>query len=271
MILDNLLPENVRYTVAGAFPSQTAHWTSVPKDGAETAERRFIVMKKILIVEDDTDINNMTAEALKKAGYSCVQAFSGTEGLLYAQNEPFDMIILDLMLPGMNGEILLPRLKEQQAVPVLVISARDSLDSKVELLNAGAEDYLTKPFAIQELIARVGVQIRRFSRESSRKEKDRHILSHKDLQLCVETMSVSVHGQALELTRQEFRILELLLSHPDRVFTKQDIYDYAWDDLYMGEDKTINVHISNIRKKLKALSDQEYIETVWGVGFRLAG
>ena len=87
----------------------------------------------------------------------------------------------------------------------------------------------------------------------------------------METMSVSVHGQALELTRQEFRILELLLSHPDRVFTKQDIYDYAWDDLYMGEDKTINVHISNIRKKLKALSDQEYIETVWGVGFRLAG
>lgn len=267
--LDKLPEENVIYM--GAAPRQTALCAFVFEDRAEAAaERRLAVMKKILIIEDDTDINHMTAEALKKAGYSCVQAFSGTEGLLYAKNEPFDMVILDLMLPGMNGEALLPRVKELQAVPVLVISARDSLDSKVELLNAGAEDYLTKPFAIQELIARVGVQIRRFSGGTSREEMEGNNLSHKDLRLCTRSMTASVRGQELDLTRQEFRILELLLSHPDRVFTKQDIYDYAWDDLYMGEDKTINVHISNIRKKLKALSDQDYIETVWGVGFRLA-
>ena len=224
-------------------------------------------MKKILIIEDDTDINNMTADALKKAGYRCTQAFSGTEGLLYISHDPFDLVIMDLMLPGLAGEELLPRLKEQQKVPVIVISAKDSLDSKLNLLESGAEDYLTKPFAIPELVARAAVQIRRFTPDA---EKDTETLTYKDLKLNPASFTAQAAGHPLELTRQEFRILELLLSHPDRVFSKQEIYDYAWEDLYMGEDKTINVHISNIRKKLKACSDREYIETVWGIGFRLA-
>ena len=116
-------------------------------------------MNRILIIEDDTDINNMMAETLEKAGYACTQAFSGTEGILWAEKEQFSLAILDLMLPGLNGEKLLPRLKEKQDIPVIVVSAKDSIDSKVELLTSGAEDYLTKPFDIQELIARVGVQI----------------------------------------------------------------------------------------------------------------
>ena len=121
-------------------------------------------MNRILIIEDDTDINNMMAETLEKAGYACTQAFSGTEGILWAEKEQFSLAILDLMLPGLNGEKLLPRLKEKQDIPVIVVSAKDSIDSKVELLTSGAEDYLTKPFDIQELIARVGVQIRRFAK-----------------------------------------------------------------------------------------------------------
>lgn len=224
-------------------------------------------MKNILIIEDDTDINNMMADALQKAGYSYVQAFSGTEGLLYIDKEPYDLVILDLMLPGLNGEALLPQIKAKQSVPVIIVSAKDGLDSKVELLTSGAEDYMTKPFEIQELIARVGVQIRRFSGE---KESRPAALGYKDLQLHTESYTAFVKGKSIDLTRQEFKILELLLSHPYRVYSKQDIYDYAWDDLYIGEDKTINVHISNIRKKLKAVADQEYIETVWGIGFRLA-
>lgn len=223
-------------------------------------------MKSILIIEDNTDINNMMADALQKAGYSCIQAFSGTEGLLYIEKDPYDLVILDLMLPGLNGEALLPQVKAKQSIPVIVVSAKDSLDSKVELLSSGAEDYMTKPFEIQELIARVGVQIRRFAGE---KELKPATLTYKDLQLHTDSFTVSVNGKNIDLTRQEFKILELLLSHPDRVYSKQDIYDYAWDDLYIGEDKTINVHISNIRKKLKTVSDQEYIETVWGIGFRL--
>ncbi len=223
-------------------------------------------MEKILIIEDDTDINNMMAEALRKAGYACTQAFSGTEGLLYIERELFSLVVLDLMLPGMNGEKLLPQIKEKQNVPVMVVSAKDSIDSKVELLTSGAEDYMTKPFDIKEFLARAGVQIRRFSGKA---DIQPDVLTYKGLKLRTDSFEASVDGKAVDLTKQEFKILELLVTHPNKVFSKQDIYDYAWDDIYIGEDKTINVHISNIRKKLKAVTDEEYIETVWGIGFRL--
>ena len=223
-------------------------------------------MNKILIIEDDTDINNLITEALAKAGYGCTQAFSGTEGLLYIEKDVFSLVLLDLMLPGKNGESLLPLIRQKQRVPVIIVSAKDSLDSKVTLLTSGAEDYITKPFEVQELLARVGVQIRRFSEIEQMKED----LKYKDLLLCVSSFSAIINGHEILLTKQEFKIMELLLSHPQRVFSKQDIYSYAWDDIYMGEDKTINVHISNIRKKIKAITDTEYIETVWGIGFRLA-
>lgn len=226
-------------------------------------------MKNILIIEDDTDINNIIAEALTKAGYSCTQAFSGTEGLLHAERHPFSLVIMDLMLPGMSGEALLPKLREMLPAPVIVVSAKDTLDSKVSLLTAGAEDYITKPFEIQELLARVAVQIRRSDCESERGEQT-GIRRYKDLVLNTSSYSACIDKKEITLTRQEFKILELLLSHPDRVYSKQDIYDYAWDEVYIGEDKTVNVHISNIRKKLKEISDTEYIETVWGIGFRLA-
>ena len=223
-------------------------------------------MNHILIIEDDTDINNLIAEALGKAGYSCTQAFSGTEGLLHVEKETFSLVLLDLMLPGKNGEPLLPLIKEQQRIPVIIVSAKDSLDSKVTLLNSGAEDYITKPFEVQELIARVGVQIRRFSGD----EQQKNDLKYKDLTLHSDSFSAFINGSEILLTKQEFKIMELLLSYPKRVFSKQDIYSYAWEDIYIGEDKTINVHISNIRRKLKAVTDTEYIETVWGIGFRLA-
>ena len=223
-------------------------------------------MKKILIIEDDTDINNLICEALTKSGYSCTQAFSGTEGLLYIEKDSFALVLLDLMLPGKNGQSLLPIIKQKQEIPVIVISARDSLDSKVSLLTSGAEDYITKPFEIQELIARVGVQIRRSSGTGQKKDE----LKYKDLSLRAASFSAIIKGQEILLTKQEFKIMELLLSQPQRVFSKQDIYNYAWDEVYVGEDKTINVHISNIRKKIKAVTDTEYIETVWGIGFRLA-
>lgn len=221
---------------------------------------------KILVIEDDTDINNVIADTLTKVGYICTQAFSGTEALLCLERENYALAVMDLMLPGLPGERLLPKLKEKQQIPVIVVSAKDGLDSKVDLLTSGAEDYITKPFEIQELVARVGVQIRRFAGlEEAPKQ-----LQYKDLVLDQASFTAAVNGQEIILTRQEFKILELLLSHPNKVFSKQDIYDYAWNDIYIGEDKTINVHISNIRKKLKAASSEEYIETVWGIGFRAA-
>lgn len=160
----------------------------------------------------------------------------------------------------------LHKLKEKQSIPVIVVSAKDGLDSKINLLTSGAEDYITKPFEIQELVARVGVQIRRFAGS----EETPKLLQYKDLVLNQASFTASANGEEIVLTKQEFKILELLLSYPNKVFSKQDIYDYAWNDIYIGEDKTINVHISNIRKKLKVVSSEEYIETVWGIGFRLA-
>ncbi len=170
------------------------------------------------------------------------------------------------MLPGMSGEELLKNLREFSAMPVIILSARDSLDSKIELLTAGAEDYMTKPFELDELIVRVGVQLRRFSKQ----EEPVKQLSHKSLTLSLEEMTAEVSGSPVSFTKQEYKILELLLKNPSRVFSKQDIYDYAWEGFYIGEDKTINMHISNIRKKIKAVGEEEYIETVWGIGFKLA-
>lgn len=224
-------------------------------------------MKKILIVEDDTNINNMIHEVLKKQGYECIQAFSGTEGLLYVKQEELLLVLLDLMLPGMSGEVLLTEIKSRGNTPVIVMSAKDSLDSKVELLTNGAEDYITKPFELEELVARVGVQVRRFAGQGELRGKK---LTYKNLVLLEESFSAEVEGQELELTKQEYKILELFLLYPKKVFSKQDIYDYAWEDVYIGEDKTINVHISNIRKKIKNITEEEYIETVWGIGFKLA-
>ena len=224
-------------------------------------------MKKILIVEDDTNINNMICEVLKKQGYECIQAFSGTEGLLYVKQEELLLVLLDLMLPGMSGEVLLTEIKARGNTPVIVMSAKDSLDSKVELLTNGAEDYITKPFELEELVARVGVQVRRFAGQGELLGKK---LTYKNLVLLEESFSAEVEGQELELTKQEYKILELFLLYPKKVFSKQDIYDYAWEDVYIGEDKTINVHISNIRKKIKNITEEEYIETVWGIGFKLA-
>ena len=167
----------------------------------------------------------------------------------------------------MRGEQVLAKIKEEYSTPVIIVSAIDDIDQKVDLLTLGAEDYITKPFNIKELLARISVQIRRHTESEELPNKT---LEHKQLILNIETFEVTIDGTPITLTRQEFRILELLLRHPNKVFSKQEIYEYAWDEYYVGEDKTINVHISNIRSKIKKISTDEYIETVWGIGFKLA-
>ncbi|MFT3952868.1 MAG: response regulator transcription factor [Oscillospiraceae bacterium] len=220
--------------------------------------------QNILIVEDDTDINNLLHEFLTKSGYYCTQAFSGTEGLLHFETTQFALVILDIMLPGMNGGEVLSRMKSLRNVPVIVLSAIGEPDRKVQLLTAGAEDYITKPFDLKELAARVQVQLRRFAGAS-----ERDVISYGVLRLDKASFRVLIGGVRIALTKQEFKILELLMLHPAQVFSKQEIYNYAWDDFYIGEDKTVNVHISNIRKKIKAVTEQEFIETIWGIGFRM--
>lgn len=221
--------------------------------------------KKILIVEDDTDINNLLFTALAKQGYTATQAFSGTEAKMLLKMENFALVLLDLMLPGISGEEILQFIREQGNSAVIILTAKDTLDDKVNLLIAGADDYITKPFEIQEVLARVQVQLRRGVQEGNG-----NVLSYKQMVLDRVKFQVKVEGQLLEkITKQEFSILELLLKHQKQVFSKEDIFEYAWEEPYMGETKTLDVHISNIRKKIKEVTKEEYIETVWGIGYRL--
>lgn len=225
-------------------------------------EKQFTIM----VVEDDTNINNLLKTALEKAGYQVLQAFSGTEAELILQmRESIALVLLDLMLPGISGEEVLKHIRERGNFPVIVLTARDSLDEKIGMLTQGADDYITKPFEIPEVIARIQVQLRHAERGIENKQ-----MAYRNLVLDKVTYQVRIDGKVVsQITKQEFAILELLVSHPKQVFSKEDIFSYAWNEPYMGETKTLDVHISNIRKKIKQVTTDEYIETVWGIGYRL--
>lgn len=223
-------------------------------------------MESVLIVEDDNHINDLLKEALTKEGYTCEQAFSGTEAARLLESGSYLLVLLDLMLPGMTGEELLKKIREKSDLPVIVLTAKDGLDEKIDLLINGADDYITKPFEIQEILARIQVQLRH-----KRHEPENNVLVHKQLMLDKVHFMITIEGKELpRITKQEFAILELLLKHPRQVFSKEDIFAYAWEEAYMGETKTLDVHISNIRKKIKEITQEEYIETIWGIGYRLA-
>ena len=221
-------------------------------------------MPRILIVEDDTDINNSTAEYLRRQGCACVQAFSGTEGRLLWQAGGIDLLLVDLMLPGLSGSELIGEIRKTSRTPVIVLSAKTELSDKVELLGLGADDYLTKPYQLEELWARILVQLRHASAAPAQA-----ILRYRDWTLNPEEMTLTAAGQPVSLTAHEFKIVELLAGRPKRVFTKQQIYEAVWQEDCAVEDKTITVHISNIRAKLRPSGTDSYIQTVWGIGFKL--
>lgn len=220
----------------------------------------------ILIVEDDNEINHMLSALLQSSGYMTQSAYSGTEALLYLEKQETRAVILDLMLPGMAGEELLQKIKERDpALPVIVASAREDVQTRVELLRAGADDYIVKPFDTEELLARLEVALRR----SGGDKRSRKIV-FKDIVIEPEEYRVMVSGEEVALTRREFLILELLMSNPNKVFTKNNIYESVWNEEFVGEDNAVNVHISNIRQKLaKVNSNETYIQTVWGIGFKM--
>lgn len=222
-------------------------------------------MPHILIIEDDTDINNSTAAYLRRQGCVCTQAFSGTEGRLLWREGGCDLLLVDLMLPGLSGSELIAEIRQSSRVPVIVLSARDGLSDKVELLGSGADDYLTKPYQLEELWARVQVQLRHASAAPAGA-----LLRFRDWVLDPDEMTLTAAGRPVSLTAHEFKIVELLAGRPKRVFTKQQIYEAVWQDAYAVEDKTITVHISNIRAKLRPSGTDSYIQTVWGIGFKLS-
>lgn len=227
----------------------------------------------VLIVEDDCDISLMLKELLTGQEYETMQAFSGTEALLCMEKRVPEAVILDLMLPGMNGEDVLHSIKDEHPhVRVIVSSARDDVQTRVSLLRAGADDYIVKPFDTEELLARLEAVLRRSTEggESTVSIGSEKVLEYKNLRIYPENLQVQVSGQEISLTKREYLILELLMRHPGKVFTKSNIYESVWNEEFLGEENAVNVHISNIRQKLaRVCPDETYIQTVWGIGFKM--
>ena len=218
-------------------------------------------MQHILIIDDDVNINKMLDAVLTKAGYRVSHAYSGTEALLFLSGEKPDLILLDLMLPGLSGEEVLPEIK---GVPVIVMSAKVDTGDKVNMLLGGAADYITKPFDIDELLARIAVQLRKS--EASGKDDS---LTFDDITLAPGTWQAEVAGQDVRLTKTEFAILKLLMENPRQVVTKSILLDRISEDTPDCVESSLKVHVSNLRKKLRDISGKDYIETVWGIGFKM--
>lgn len=230
--------------------------------------KEYIMVIRILIAEDDPDINRLLGRILTRAGYEVTAAFSGSEARLL-KPETFDLVLLDLMLPGATGEKLIEETRKVSTVPIIVISAKGQED-KLKVLKSGADDFISKPFDVEEVEVRVQSLLRR-SRDFSAATAGEKKLTLGKLILDPESREAEVDGKPLTLTAREFDILALLLRHPNKVFTRQNLFEVVWGEDYLGDDNTMNVHVSNLRSKLQKLDPEgEYIATVWGVGFKAA-
>lgn len=214
----------------------------------------------IAVIDDDLHINNMLCELLSREGYEVIRAFSGGEALAVLEETTPDLVLLDLMMPGLSGEQVLPRIRD---IPVIVMSAKVDVGSKVELLLSGAVDYVTKPFDTKELLARIRVQLRRSSRSSA------EVLEYKGLTLDAELHEAKFGENAVKLTKTEFAILKILMQNPKQVITKSQILDRISADTPDCVESSLKVHVSNLRKKLRDASGLDFIEAVWGIGFKM--
>ena len=218
-------------------------------------------MKRILMIDDDVHIGDMLDEVLSREGYAVTRAYSGTEALLQLKQVQPDLVLLDLMLPGLSGEEVLPRI---QGIPVIVVSAKLDVQDKVKLLLGGAADYLTKPFDVQELLARIAVQLRKNSATSGNA-----LLSFGELTLDPTSLCASVNGHPVKLTRTECAILKLLMVNPRQVITRSVLLDRISLDTPDCTERSLKQHVSNLRRKLLDAGGPDCIETVWGIGFKL--
>ena len=218
-------------------------------------------MPNIAIIDDDVYIGNMLEEILQREGYQVTRAYSGTEAIMLLSNSSPDLILLDLMLPGIPGEEVLAKI---HGIPVIVLSAKNDVADKVDMLLGGAVDYMTKPFDTNELLARITVHLRRANVGGNN-----HIITCGDISLDTDLRSVTVSGQGVHLTKTEYAILKLLMRNMNHVLTKSQILDGIFEDTPDCVESSLKVHISNLRKKLREYGGKDYIESVWGIGFKM--
>lgn len=226
----------------------------------------------ILVVEDDRDLHRLVATYLRKEGYAVDGAYTGQEALVRARSGSYHLVVLDLMLPDIDGFAVLRAIREVSTAPVIILSAKGEEWDKVMGLGFGADDYLTKPFSIAELIARTKAQLRRYLVLNAVASEPLRVLRYEDLELDLDAYEVRVGGKTKPLTAKEYALLKLFLEHPGRVFTKAQLYERVWEEPYIGDDNTVTVHIRRLRAKIEPNpSRPRYIQTVWGIGYRLGG
>ena len=234
-------------------------------------------MPKLLVIEDDREINHLICEYMVEAGYEMLSASNGLEGLAMLERiKDIDLCLLDLMLPMKSGDRVIAGLREFSEVPVIVLSAKDTIQTKIDLFRMGADDYITKPFDLGELLVRVEAVLKRITYRAgageNRKQEQKagQSYSYKNLVLDDQAKIVRVNGNKLDLTVKEYGILKLLLENPKKLFSKANLFESVWNETYYPEDNALKVHMSNLRTKIKKYDDREYIETVWGMGYKLA-
>lgn len=230
-------------------------------------------MARILIVEDNNEIQEILRTLLSEE-HEVIQAFSGTEGMIRFEQGGIDLILLDIMLPGKNGDQVLKAIRQDSSVPVIMLTALSDKKLISQYLLDGANDYIVKPFDLEEVFARVMVQLRQNSDKQpvEIEHPDKLIHQLKNIQFDVDSFEIKNGQETIRLAKKECLILQTLLKHPKKIFTKEELYELVWEDAYLAGDNTLNTHLSNLRKKLSQLDpEQEYIETIWGVGVRLKG
>lgn len=216
---------------------------------------------KILIIEDDTEIANMISDYLCKNNYDAYIAQNGLTGLKLAKEIMPELIVLDIMLPYKSGDEVLREIRVLSDVPIIVVSAKESVQMKVDVLKAGADDYVVKPFDLSELLARIERNLKRYGKLVN----EQLLYSYKNITLNYDLKEVWVDGSSIKLTSKEFEILYLFIKYPSKVFSKKNLYEAVWGEVYAYDNDTINTHVSNIRKK----TNSDLIETVWGMGYKL--
>lgn len=224
---------------------------------------------KILLVEDETAISDMLRDFLATENYEIVQAFDGESACEKFFSDEYSLVLLDLMIPKVNGMEVMRRIRENSTVPIIIVSARDTDSDKTLGLGLGADDYITKPFSVTEMLARIKANIRRTT-EYTREAVPQSVLARGRLVMDLGAYSVQKDGIPIELTAKEFDILKLLMKNPRKVYTKEQIYSFVWKDAYIGDENAVNVHISRLRNKIEDNPrEPHYIVTVWGIGYKL--
>jgi DNA-binding response OmpR family regulator len=229
------------------------------------------MQNKILLVEDDISISDMVKNYLVKDGFEVTAAFDGGDGVSQFLNDTFDLVILDIMMPRLDGMEVMRIIRERSSIPILIISAKDSDVDKAIGLGLGADDYISKPFSLIEISARIKAAIRRATRYShDEKKMETNIINIYELTIDPSNFLVTKKGEDLKLTAKEFDILKLFVTNPNRVFTKAQIYNFVWNDEYYGDENVINVHMRRLREKIEDdASEPRYIKTLWGIGYKL--